>query len=238
MERLSTGIVELDNKISGGFPKGKGILITGTSGTGKTIFGLQFINSSCNDGKKCTIVATEETPEEILTHADILGLNLRNFYDNGYLEIVDTYRRRAFETEESDIRGAGLTVERIDLDEIPNMMSESSDVVVIDNIGVYSIGTNIYEFRNNFDRLTYELSEYGYTTLFVMDETAHNLTYKLAEYSTFGSIKLMIKENPYTEKMERYMYIPKMRDTDISLELLLYDITNEGITLLESNSEL
>jgi KaiC/GvpD/RAD55 family RecA-like ATPase len=48
----------------------------------------------------------------------------------------------------------------------------------------------------------------------------------------------MIKENPYTEKMERYMYIPKMRDTEISLELMLYDITSGGFTLLESNVDL
>ncbi|ADI73960.1 putative circadian clock protein, KaiC [Methanohalobium evestigatum Z-7303] len=238
MERLSTGIDELDGKISGGFPKGKGIVITGSSGTGKTIFGLQFLNKACHDGKKCTIVATEETPEDILTHADVLNLSLRDFYNNGYLEIVDTYRKRAFETEESDIRGAGLTIERIDLEELPNLVSNDSEVVVIDNIGVYSIGLSTYEFRNNFDTLTYELSENGYSALYVMDETAHNLTYNLAEYSTFGSIKLMIKENPYTEKMERYMYIPKMRDTEISLELMLYDITSGGITLLESNMDL
>ena len=42
MERIPTGIAELDEKISGGYPKSKAMLITGAPGTGKTIFGLHL----------------------------------------------------------------------------------------------------------------------------------------------------------------------------------------------------
>jgi KaiC. len=41
----------------------------------------------------------------------------------------------------------------------------------------------------------------------------------------------MTKENPYTGKMERFMHIPKMRGTKISLDIINYDITEEGIKL-------
>ena len=46
MDRTNTGILELDTLI-GGFPAGKTVFVTGDPGTGKTIFGLQFANSSC-----------------------------------------------------------------------------------------------------------------------------------------------------------------------------------------------
>ena len=44
MERVPTGIAELDVKLSGGYPKGKGLLVTGVAGAGKTIFGLHLLH--------------------------------------------------------------------------------------------------------------------------------------------------------------------------------------------------
>src|SRR3990172_11691367 len=59
MDRIKTGINELD-KMIGGFPAGKTILITGDAGSGKTIFGLQFANISCEENKKTAYISTEE----------------------------------------------------------------------------------------------------------------------------------------------------------------------------------
>lgn len=75
------------------------------------------------------------------------------------------------------------------------------------------------------------LAEQKRTSLLMMDGTAHELTHRIAEYSTYGTIRLMVKENPYTGKMERFMHIPKMRGTRISLDSIIYDITDEGIKL-------
>jgi len=51
MERLSTGIDELDALIQG-YPKGKSFLISGDAGTGKTILALHFLNACCKEGLK------------------------------------------------------------------------------------------------------------------------------------------------------------------------------------------
>jgi len=66
MERVPTGIDELDVKLSGGYPKGKAILVTGAPGAGKTIFGIHFLYKACMDGRMCVDIATEEPPEDIL----------------------------------------------------------------------------------------------------------------------------------------------------------------------------
>ncbi|MBU4266966.1 MAG: circadian clock protein KaiC, partial [Candidatus Altiarchaeota archaeon] len=42
-DRCPTGIPGLDEVISGGFPRGRTILLTGACGTGKTIFGIQYL---------------------------------------------------------------------------------------------------------------------------------------------------------------------------------------------------
>jgi KaiC/GvpD/RAD55 family RecA-like ATPase len=43
MDRVSTGIPEIDKFIGGGYPKGKSVLITGSAGSGKTIVAIHFI---------------------------------------------------------------------------------------------------------------------------------------------------------------------------------------------------
>jgi KaiC/GvpD/RAD55 family RecA-like ATPase len=239
MERISTGISELDAKLSGGYPKGKAILLTGTPGSGKTIFGLHFIQRSTINGKKCIHIATEESPEDILTQAEILGLNLKPYIDSGQLRIERVFETRTQSAEMSAHLGFGFETTKPDLLEQVKLVADDTDVVIIDNMGVFALNTGVKEFRDMLDTITRLLASKGCTTLMVMDEAAHNLTHGIAEYSAYGSIKLMMKENPYTGVRERYLDIPKMRSTKLSLELSVFDITSEGIQIRESttNSE-
>ena len=234
MERIPTGIAELDEKISGGYPMGKAILITGAPGTGKTIFGLHFLYKSCTDGRKCTLIATEEMTEDILAEAGMLGLDLRPYTDSGQLIIDCVLETRTKSTKMAAQFGAGFEVTEMDILERVQSVPDDIEVVVIDNIGVFALDLTIKEFRNKIDTINHTLSCKGYTTLFIMDETAYELTHMLAEYSVYGSIKLMIKENPYTGMRERYIDIPKMRGTHISLELSVFDITSKGIIFRKS----
>ena len=230
MERIPTGIAELDEKISGGYPKSKAMLITGAPGSGKTIFGLHFLYKGCTDGRKCMLIATEETPEDILTEAGILGLDLQPYVDSGQLMIDRVLEVRTESTKMAAQFGAGFEVTEMDILERVQSVPDDVEVVVIDNIGVFALDFSIKEFRNKIDTINLILAGKGCTTLFIMDETAYELTHMLAEYSVYGSIKLMIKENPYTGMRERYLDVPKMRGTDISLELSVFDITSNGIT--------
>ena len=235
MERISTGIDSLDAKLSGGYPKGKAILVTGTPGAGKTIFGMHLLHKSCNDGLKCVLIATEESPEDILNQAKMIGLDLKPYSDTGQLIIERILEKRTESTEQSSHMGAGFELaEESILDHVKSIDADT-DVVVIDNIGVFALDLGIKEFRDKIDTINQMLSDKKCTTLFIMDETAYELTHKLAEYAAYGSIKLMVKENPYTGKRERYMDIPKMRGTELSLELYTYKITSEGIKFKKSD---
>jgi archaellum biogenesis ATPase FlaH len=56
-KRISTGIPELDARIEGGLRCGKTYLVVGEPGTGKTVFGLQFLVSGLMDKEKGLYVA-------------------------------------------------------------------------------------------------------------------------------------------------------------------------------------
>lgn len=229
MERISTGIDNLDVKLSGGHPKGKGILITGLPGTGKTIFGLHLLHKSCNKSMKCVLIATEESPEDILGQAELIGLDLKSYRDTGQLTIERIFEKRTKSTEQLSHIGVGFELAEENIIEHMKQIAADTDEVVIDNIGVFALDLGVKEFRDQIDTTNHIFANKNCTTLFIMDETAYELTYKLAEYATYGSIKLMVKDNPYTGKRERYMDIPKMRSTELSLELHTYRITSEGI---------
>lgn len=231
MNRSSTGIPKLDKKLQGGYPNGESILVTGEPGTGKTILGIQFIHQACIEGKKCMMIATEETPEKILFHAKMLGFDLEPFFESNCFSIMRILEMRASSNGISATTSPDASMHLDDLYDLTHLIADDIEVIVVDNIGTFSIGTDLRAFRDKMERLTYMLAEQKRTSLLMMDGTAHELTHRIAEYSTYGTIRLMVKENPYTGKMERFMHIPKMRGTRISLDSIIYDITDEGIKL-------
>lgn len=237
MERIPTGISKLDLKLSGGYPKSKMMLITGAPGAGKTIFGIHLLHKSCNNGKKCVLIATEETPEDILMQSDILGLELKSHVDSGCLTIERVFESRTENVEQAAQFGTGLDIMEIDILERVKMVPNDTEVVVIDNLGIYALDRDTKDFRNLIDTINRILTSKEITTMIIMDDTADELTHSVAEYSAYGSMKLMVKENPYTSVRERYLDIPKMRSTEISLELSVFDITTEGIKFHESKTD-
>ncbi|WMW21811.1 ATPase domain-containing protein [Methanolobus mangrovi] len=233
MTRLSSGNIDLDKRLQGGFPEGECVLITGEPGTGKTIFGIQFLYNACQEGKKCVIIATEEVPEKIILHGKALGFDLEPFVETNQLTMIHFLELRANNLAEGY---TNVCMHIDDLNNLAHIIQDDVDVIILDNLGTFSIGIDLKQFRDKLDTLAYVLSNQKRTSLIVMDATAHELTHRIAEYSTYGTIRLMTKENPYTGKMERFMYIPKMRGTKISLDIINYDITEEGIKLFPAKA--
>lgn len=228
MTRISSGNIDLDKRLQGGFPEGECVLITGEPGTGKTIVCIQFLYNACKQGKNCVMIATEETPEKIITHGKALGFDLEPFVENKQLSMIHFLEMRAKNVSDGY---NNVTMYIDDLNNLGHIIQEDTEVVVLDNMGTFSIGMDLKTFKDKVENLTYALSNQKRTSLMVMDATSHELTHRIAEYSTYGTIRLMTKENPYTGKMERFMYIPKMRGTKISLDIINYDISEEGIKL-------
>jgi len=232
MESLSTGIEGLDVLMDGGYPKGKGILVTGPPGAGKTILGLHFLHRSCLEGRKCIMILTRELTEDILNQSRSLKLDLKPFLENGQLSI-----RNVFEDKMNKIKfvskfGKGLCSVDTDIIEYLSAISSEVDAVVIDNIGVMAINYDIKEFADEFSSISIILLKHECTSLFIMDEDSYNLTHRLAGYMAFGLIRLMSQENFSSGKTKQYLYIEKMRSKAVPVKYSIFDITPEGMRII------
>src|SRR5574341_328588 len=72
-ERLSTGVKGLNQMTCGGIPRGSAVLLSGSSGTGKTILGIQFITSGLSRKEHGVIVSLEEDAVQIRENSKLFG---------------------------------------------------------------------------------------------------------------------------------------------------------------------
>jgi circadian clock protein KaiC len=85
-DRVSSGIPRLDALLGGdGFYRGSSVLVSGTSGTGKSSVGAQLAEAACRRGEQCVYFAFEESPDQIMRNMGSIGLDLRRWVDAGLL---------------------------------------------------------------------------------------------------------------------------------------------------------
>jgi KaiC/GvpD/RAD55 family RecA-like ATPase len=229
LERIKTGIEGID-QFTGGLPRGKTILITGDAGSGKTIFGLQFALTSCQQNLKTVYITTEEDSKDLFIQGETFGWNIQSTTDNGLLRFIELagVRARVTEAEISIDVGAMKGSFTKFIKDLP----EDTDTVIIDNIGSYTAKLTPYEFRDRFDLLVYELKERNITALIILDSATSEEFNEIALFSVYGAIKLMKRENPYTGRRERVMDVVKMRSTKTPTQFMTYESNNNGIEII------
>ncbi len=65
LERISSGVVGLDDILSGGLPRGQMYLLEGNPGTGKTTLAMQFIREGIRRGEKALYITLSESRAEL-----------------------------------------------------------------------------------------------------------------------------------------------------------------------------
>lgn len=234
MKRLHTGITGFDDIIEGGYPKGRTLLILGTTGSGKTILGVSFIQQACLEGKKSMIIATEELPEDVIIQSESVGKPIEKFFKNGTLLIDKVYEERSMYARELKEMGIeGFDKLQTNILGLLAKIPDDIECVLIDNLGVFTLNMSPNEFRGQFDSLILGLTKRNITAIIIMDLSADNRTENIASYSVYGVLRALIKDNPFTGARERLIEILKMRNTKISLDPIRFDISSKGIELMK-----
>ena len=102
LPKAATGIRGLDEITRGGLPQGRSTLVTGGTGTGKTLLGLQFLVAGAREhGEPGVLVTFEESAEKVTANVASLGFDLDGLQRDGMLIII------AFPVEAAEIVETG-----------------------------------------------------------------------------------------------------------------------------------
>lgn len=220
-ERISSGVSQLDEMMNGGIPAGDAVLVAGPSGSGKTLLATQFTVEGLRRDEPAVIAIFEEYPEEYLNRAEALGLDLRGEVDAGRLRIIR-------------LRPLDLSVDEV-LHEIRTAVDElGARRVVIDSLSGFEVGlapTYRAEFRESLYRMVATLTGMGTTVLMTVEVTEAFAPPRFTPHAiSFITDDIIVQRfvelNGYIQSV---MGVVKMRRSDHSRALRLYEVTPEGI---------
>jgi len=208
--------------LEGGFPKNHTVVVMGSFGTGKTTFGLQFVNQGLKEGEKGIYISLEEDDRSIVDDARAFGWDLKPFIDSKKLAIV--------KLEPTD---AKTTVSRIK-SELPEFIKTfGASRIVIDSVSLMNmLFDGEHEKRIALFNLSQLIKKTGATCLMTAetkDENPLATRDGLAEYVADGVIALRYVELPEKSEMQLTLRIVKMRRIRHSRRITPYAIGARGI---------
>lgn len=108
IRKVETGVPGLDRITHGGLPEGRATLITGKSGSAKSVLSLQLAANFARQGRKTLLLAVEEEPSDLVDTGDGLGLGVKQLVSEGKLAIVDLRRPREHTVVTGDYDASAL----------------------------------------------------------------------------------------------------------------------------------
>ncbi len=167
LERVKTGIPGFDELIEGGIPKGFNILLVGQPGTGKTIFGLQYLVNGAMNGENGIYVSLDSPNELVKAQARQFGWDVDALEKEGkitFLKIpLDKPKINLFDMLEEEIKAAHA--ERLVFDSLADF------AINIDQFATPLAYTGLTPLWDVKEQATLEADkEYRYETMATLDQ--------------------------------------------------------------------
>jgi len=224
LERLDIGIGGLDQMILGGVPRRSLMVAVGSAGTGKTTFGLQFLNHGLENGEDAVYIALEESHERILATAGEKGWEFERYVEEDRLAIVDI-----------DPIEMANSLDSIQND-LPELIKEfGADRLVLDSVSLLEM---MYESaqkrRSQVFGFTRALKSAGITTLLTSeanDDNPYTSRFGIVEYLADAVFVLQYVRPSDFRETRLAIEIQKIRDANHSRETKPYELTAEGISV-------
>jgi circadian clock protein KaiC len=227
-DRLSSGISGLDELLSSGLLRRSVTVVSGSTGVGKSTFGMQFLLEGAKRREPGLYVTLEERPEQLLANADALGLPLRAMVDAGLVQILyvsrENIRASQFLTVLAD-RLKALKASRVVLDAATQMLTENMA---------------IYEFRHVLYQLLVRFKTLGVTSVLMLEATTLFSTERVTELglSPIADNLLMLRYKEAKGRLEPTLTIVKTRGSDHDRGTHSITVAKGGMRVGASVSEL
>lgn len=221
-ERISSGIERLDTMLSGkGYYRGSTVLVSGTSGTGKTSVVAHFVNSACSRGERAVYLSFEESPSQIIRNMKSIGIDFEKWVKKGLIQFHAV--RPTFYGLESHLR----EIQRVVEDFKPT-------AVVVDPISNLTTVGDWGEVKGMLLRMMDFLKGEQITTV-CTNLTPGGTTVQETEVgvSSLADTWILLRSIETGGERNRTLYIAKSRGMEHSEQIREFRLTGKGVQLLD-----
>lgn len=229
VQKIRTMIEGFDDISHGGLPIGRATLVSGTSGTGKTLFSLQFLyNGITHFDEPGIFVTFEESPQDIIKNACSFGWNLQELIEQGKLFILDA----SPDPEGHEIVGS------FDLSALIERLQYAIIKYKAKRVSVDSITALFQQYeaaavvRREIFRLVARLKQIGVTTIMTTERTEEYGPVARFGVEEFVSDNVAIVRNVLEgERRRRTIEILKLRGSTHMKGEYPFTLTSDGFNI-------
>ncbi len=219
-ERVSTGVPGLDEMLGGdGVFRGSGVLISGSSGTGKTTIAASFADAACRRGEVVLFFSFEESESEIHRNLASVGMDLAGWVERGLLH---------FHCERPTTRGLEdhlAMMQRLILEITPTL-------VVIDPVSSLARGATAFDVSAMLMRQVYYLKSAGITAVMTVLTDESELAQSIVNISSLVDTSLELAILTALGERNRGLYVLKSRGTAHSNQIREFVLSDTGMEVV------
>ena len=218
--RLSIGVAELDRMLGGGIPAGDSVLVTGSSGTGKSVLATQFIAEGIAQGEPGIVAVFEERPQAYTDRAGSFGIDLETPQKEGKLLILY-------------LRPLDLSVDETMHEILDAVTRLGAKRLVIDSLAGFEMALSPgfrEDFRESLYRMIFALTGIGVTILSTVevDESFTEFPFSTYSISFLTDDIIRLRYVSIEGQLRKIMVVIKMRGGNHSKDVREYAIASEG----------
>ena len=221
-----TGIPGFDKLVNGGIPTGNLVLLSGSCGTGKTTFGMQYLyNGAIKYNEPGVYVTLEENPEQLIKNVSHYGWDIRSQIKKNKISFLSPEIYKVDELR----RTIGDELDRIDAKRL-----------VLDSFTLLSAYLKSdFEARRTLTKLDRELKKFNCTSIVISDIKQGSNAFSITGYEEFivdGVVVLHLTSSAPNGlgSHVRSIFIRKMRGTTHSLSAVPMKFENDGVRVYPS----
>lgn len=220
-QRLSSGNQNLDKLLGGGIPRSTVTIISGGTGTGKTLMSVNFAFGGLKNGESVVYATFEENPKQLINSALSIGIELAPYLESGKLIIIH------------------VSPVELDLDEHIFLIQTyirkmKASRLIIDSISSFELGVeDKIKYTDYIWSLTNFLKAEGVTTIMVHEihESMHVLELTKYGISFVADNLILLQSKEIGLDIKRYIRVVKCRSSYHEMGLKEYRITQDGILI-------
>ena len=216
--RITSGNERLDGMCGGGFFRDSVVLVSGATGTGKTLTVTQFLSGGAAAGERALMFAFEESREQLVRNAAAWGHDFEGWEEEGLLKVIPQYPH-------------ALTLE----DHLVSMKDAIDEFqparVAVDSLSALERASSIRSFREFVINLTATIKHREITGLFTANTPTLSGGESITEQhiSTLTDSIILLRYVESFGEIRRGMAVLKMRGSEHDPTIRQYSIDREGM---------